>query len=80
MLDHQIPLEVFPAEVQLSGEYARFNNLHRHGNLNADQGQAGYLEDNRRVRALKFRGWVKTCMITSRPPEKYLIKRMLYLR
>lgn len=53
---------VFPAEVQLSGEYARFNNLHRHGNLNADQGQAGYLEDNRRVRALKFRGHRSDCL------------------
>lgn len=53
---------VFPAEAQLSGEYTRINNLHRHGNLNADQGQTGYLEDNRRVRALKFRGHRSDCL------------------
>lgn len=47
---------VFTAETQLSEPYARFNNLHRHGNLNEDQGRKGYLEDNRRVKALKFRG------------------------
>lgn len=47
---------VFTAETQLSEEYARVNNLHRHGNLNADEGAKGYLEDNRRVKAMKFRG------------------------
>lgn len=46
----------FPAETQLSYEYAYENNLHRHGNLNKDEGAAGYLEDNRRVRAVRFRG------------------------
>lgn len=47
---------VFTAETQLSEEFARLNNLHRHGNLNADESAKGYLEDNRRVKALKFRG------------------------
>jgi len=47
---------VFTAETQLSEEYARKNNLHRHGNLNDNEGSKGYLEDNRRVRAMKFRG------------------------
>src|SRR5574338_1274390 len=47
---------VFPAETQLSEEYARKNNLHRHCNLNDDESAKGYLEDNRRVKALKFRG------------------------
>lgn len=46
----------FPAESQISEEYARINNLHRHGDKNADQSQTGYLEDNRRVKAMKFRG------------------------
>jgi hypothetical protein len=47
---------LFTAETQLSEEYARMNNLHRHGDRNLDQGAAGYLEDSRRVKAIKFRG------------------------
>lgn len=47
---------VFPAECALSEEYARENNLHRHGDLNRGEGATGYLEDNRRVKAMKFRG------------------------
>lgn len=46
----------FPAETQLSAAYAGYNNLHRHGDRNRDQSAKGYLEDNRRVKALKFRG------------------------
>lgn len=53
---------VFPAESQLSEEYARRNNLHRHGNLNDDEGAKGYLEDNRRVKAMKFRGHRSDCL------------------
>lgn len=53
---------VFPAECQLSEEYTRKNNLHRHGNLNEDESQQGYLEDNRRVRAMKFRGHRSDCL------------------
>lgn len=47
---------VFTAETKLSQEFARVNNLHRHSDLNVDQGIQGYLEDNRRVKAMKFRG------------------------
>lgn len=46
----------FPAETQLSDEYCYNNNLYRHSNLNIDHDQKGYFEDNRRVRAIKFRG------------------------
>ena len=53
---------VFTAETQLSEEYARTNNLHRHGNLNDDEGSSGYLEDNRRVRALRLRGHRSDCL------------------
>lgn len=53
---------VFPAETQLSEEYARLNNLHRHGNLNDNEGAQGYLEDNRRVKAMKFRGHRSDCL------------------
>lgn len=47
---------VFTAETQLSEEFVRHNNLYRHSELNADHDQTGYLEDNRRVKAMKFRG------------------------
>lgn len=49
-------LVVFPAETQLSDEFTRANNLYRHSEKNADPSAKGYLEDNRRVRAMKFRG------------------------
>lgn len=47
---------VFGAETQLSESFARVNNLHRHVALNHDMNVAGYLEDNRRVKAIKMRG------------------------
>lgn len=53
---------VLPAECQVSEEFARRNNLHRHGNLNDDESAKGYLEDNRRVKALKFRGHRSDCL------------------
>lgn len=53
---------VFPAETQLSEEYTRMNNLHRHGDKNADPGVTGYLEDSRRVKAMKFRGHRSDCL------------------
>lgn len=45
----------FPAEVQLSEEYCRENNLFRHEDQNEDKSKKGYIEDNRRVKAMKFR-------------------------
>lgn len=54
---------MFPAEVQLSKEFARENNLHRHSELNADPTKSGYLEDNRRVRALKLRGNISNGLV-----------------
>lgn len=47
---------LFSTEVQLSEEFASNNNLYRHSNLNVDPTQTGYLEDNRRVKAIKLRG------------------------
>lgn len=46
----------FTAETQLSHEYASANNLYRESELNADPNETGYLEKNRRIRALKLRG------------------------
>lgn len=53
---------VFTPETQLSEEYCYQNNLHRHGNLNKDEGSSGYLEDNRRVRAVRLRGNASTAL------------------
>lgn len=47
---------LFPAEVQLSEKYLFNNSLYRHTEKNSDAGKKGYLEDNRRVRAIKLRG------------------------
>lgn len=47
---------LFSTEVQLSQTFAAVNNLHRHTNLNMDPTKAGYLEDSRRVKAIKLRG------------------------
>jgi RNA ligase len=54
---------VFTAETQLSEEFTRLNNLYRHTELNADPtAKPQYLEDNRRVKALKFRGHRSDCL------------------
>lgn len=45
---------LFPVDVQLSEEYCRENNLHRHSHLNADNTKTGFFEDSRRVRAQPF--------------------------
>lgn len=49
-------LVLFGAETQVSENYAARNNLYRHEHLNADPTQKGYLDDNRRVRAIRLGG------------------------
>ncbi|QDF15461.1 RNA ligase [Gordonia phage Mollymur] len=46
----------FTVETQLSEEFARENNLFRDAALNADPEETGYLEEKRRVRAIRLRG------------------------
>ena len=46
----------FTAETQLSDELCKVANLYRHAEKNADPEKTGYLDDNRRVRAIKLRG------------------------
>lgn len=46
----------FPCESQLSDEYCFNNNLYRHSDKNKYPDQKGYIEDNRRIRAIKFKG------------------------
>lgn len=54
---------VFPAEVQLSHEYMHGNNLYRDKELNQNKSEAGYLDTNRRVRAMKLRGNISNGLV-----------------
>ena len=54
---------LFTTETQLSEEYTRKNNLHRHSDRNDDGSKKGYLEDNRRIRAQKFRGHTSNALL-----------------
>lgn len=47
---------LFVAGTQLSDQYASVNNLHRHNGLNVDPREKGYLDDNRRIKAIRFAG------------------------
>lgn len=53
----------FTAETQLSEDYCHHNNLYRDAYQNADPTEKGYLEKNRRVRALKLRGHVSNALL-----------------
>lgn len=46
----------FPSDGQLSDEFCRNNNLYRKAELNIDSNQTGMFDENRRVRAQRFRG------------------------
>lgn len=50
----------FPAESQISHEFLSVNNLYRHSDLNKDKTQKGFFEDNRRVKAVKFKGIISS--------------------
>jgi len=53
----------FPAESELSHEFVSNNNLYRHSELNADKTKKGFFEDNRRVKAVKFKGVISSGFI-----------------
>lgn len=53
----------FVAESQLSDEFLSAHNLYRHSEKNADPSAKGYIEDNRRVRAVKFRGHMSSALV-----------------
>jgi len=63
---------LFSTEVQLSEEFAKQNNLHRHTNLNVDPTQSGYLEDSRRVKAIRLRGHRSDSLFMSLDAFSYL--------
>jgi hypothetical protein len=54
---------VLTAETQLSEDYCAINNLYRDETLNKDPAEKGYLEKNRRIRALKLRGHVSNALL-----------------
>jgi len=62
---------VFLAETQLSDQFCYENNLFRHSDLNKDKSQKGYIEDNRRVKAMKFRGHQSDCLFMPLESLKY---------
>lgn len=53
----------FPVECQISHEFLSANNLYRHSELNDDKNKTGFFEDNRRVKAIKFRGIISSGFI-----------------
>jgi hypothetical protein len=53
----------FTAETQLSEDFCYHNSLYRDETLNADPEEKGYLEKNRRVRALKLRGHTSNALL-----------------
>lgn len=65
---------VFTAGTQLSEEFARKNNLHRHSDRNEDQSQTGYLEDNRHVRQMKIKGHTSGALVMKLSSLAYVKK------
>lgn len=53
----------FTAETQLSEDYCYHNSLYRDAYQNKDETEKGYLEKNRRVRAIKLRGHVSNALL-----------------
>ena len=60
------PGDLFVAVVagtQISETFASALNLHRDSSLNADKSQTGYLENNRRVKAIRLRGHASNALL-----------------
>lgn len=70
---------LFPAECQLSDAYCKMNNLYRHAEMNANTEEKGYIEDNRRVRAVKFRWQRSSALFMPLESLSYLWKVSLSL-
>lgn len=64
----------FTAETQLSEQFAKVNNLHRHSDRNLDQSKTGYLEDSRRVKAIRLRGEQSNALFLSLDEVKWPTK------
>ena len=66
---------LFSTEVQLSPEFAKANNLYRDGLSNADPLKTGYLEQNRRVKAIKLRGHRSESLLMPLDALGYLLSK-----
>lgn len=53
---------LFTVETQLSDLFCKTNNLYRKGELNLDAEKKGYMDENGRIRAQKFRGHVSNAL------------------
>jgi len=56
---------MFFTDGQLSHEFCRKNNLYRNSELNEDTTKVGYMEDNRKVKAIRLRGEVSFGIVMS---------------
>ena len=63
---------LFTAGTQLSEDFCHHNNMFRHKEKNKDQEKVGYIEDNRRVKAIKFRGNPSSALFVSIDSLAYL--------
>lgn len=63
---------LFTAETELSDEFCRENNLYRSSLLNSDTSAKGYIEDNRRVRAIKLKGNISSALVMPLKSLQYL--------
>lgn len=61
-----------PVETQLSTDFCSYNNLFRDSTLNQDTEKKGYIEENRRIRAVKLRGNRSEGLFTSLEALEYL--------
>ncbi|AYQ99774.1 RNA ligase [Mycobacterium phage Manda] len=53
----------FTVETQLSVDYAHYNNLFRDAERNEDPNETGYLENHRRIKAMKLRGHKSSALL-----------------
>ncbi|ACF33907.1 RNA ligase [Mycobacterium phage Porky] len=53
----------FTVETQLSTDYAHYNNLFRDAERNEDPNETGYLENHRRIKAMKLRGHKSSALL-----------------
>lgn len=63
---------VFTAETQLSEDFVKRNNLYRKSEFNDDPLKTGYLEINRRVKAIRLRGNISSALFLPLECLEYL--------
>ena len=62
----------FPVECIISHDFLSNNNLYRHKELNQDKEQGGFFEDNKRVKAIKFKGVISSGFVIPVTALSYL--------